>query len=276
MGIDINTLDRASVRRQRKWHVCAWPPVFDPKKAPGDEAALIEQRLMDLEALPFDFDWQSIPDAERPRLLPMQSDFGYDRKKKPKFYWCSGPVFQPYGGTLDWYATSGGGGTLEDQIASGRAKDGLCPLCHVPYFTTCYGGDTGKRMAETGYCFSCAHYSDAIRGWQNKTIIGGHIYGIGSDRKTGSFLGMGGRRFDVEFIEPSPYAGARVTTHDLWSGGGVPPYWRSQLQDTARFLGDADRANASGTICWNPSDNSLHPVYPPPSSLKNWKLKEDA
>src|SRR5690606_8707545 len=47
------------------------------------------------------------------------------------------------------------------------------------------------------------------------TIIGGHVYGPGS-RTSGSFRGMAGRRFDIEYIEPSIHAGKRVTTFDLW------------------------------------------------------------
>ena len=53
------------------------------------------------------------------------------------------------------------------------------------------------------------------------TIIDGHVYGPGN-RTSGEFRGMAGRRFDIEYIEPSVHAGKRITTFDLWSGSTLP------------------------------------------------------
>ncbi|CAO0836086.1 putative protein OS=Streptomyces microflavus OX=1919 GN=Smic_80960 PE=4 SV=1 [Streptomyces microflavus] len=49
--------------------------------------------------------------------------------------------------------------------------------------------------------------------------------------------GFGGRRFDIEFFD-----GRRVTTHDLWSQGTIPPKHRERYQDNARFAPQPERS----------------------------------
>lgn len=98
------------------------------------------------------------------------------------------------------------------------------------------------------------------------TIIGSHVYSPGN-RTSGEMRGMAGRRFDIEYIAPSIYAGQRITTFDLWSGSLIPERLLSKFPDTARFLGDAEKANVGGTTCWNASDRR-HEPYPLPSSLR--------
>jgi hypothetical protein len=125
-------------------------------------------------------------------------------------------------------------------------------------------------MLERRLCWTCNYWRDfAAESAPKKgemTIIDGHVYGPGN-RTSGSLRGMAGRRFDIEYIEPSVYAGQRCTTFDLWSGATIPERLREQFPDTARFLGGAHKANASGTTCWNHSDNGEE-VYPLPSALK--------
>lgn len=126
------------------------------------------------------------------------------------------------------------------------------------------------NMLERRLCWTCNYW----RGFVEKegprrasmTIIDGHVYGPG-DRISGEFRGMAGRRFDIEYIDGSIYAGQRCTTFDLWSGASIPDHLRAQFPDTARFLGGAHKANASGTTCWNPSDRSDE-AYPLPGQLK--------
>jgi hypothetical protein len=98
------------------------------------------------------------------------------------------------------------------------------------------------------------------------TIIDGHVYTPGN-RTTGSFRGMAGRRFDIEYIAPSVYAGQKITTFDLWSGSTLIKVLRARFPDTAKFLGDAEKTKAGETVCWNESDGKNDP-YPLPSSLK--------
>jgi hypothetical protein len=101
------------------------------------------------------------------------------------------------------------------------------------------------------------------------TIIEGHVYGPGN-RTTGEMRGMAGRRFDIEYIEPSANAGKRITTFDLWSGSTLPDRLRERFPDTARFLGGAEKVelgeNAHITRCWNPSSAKTEP-YPLPKKL---------
>ncbi|MCZ4089303.1 hypothetical protein [Sinorhizobium psoraleae] len=69
-------------------------------------------------------------------------------------------------------------------------------------------------MLEGRLCYTCNYWVDMERKRREHaqmTIIEGHIYGPGN-RTSGEFRGMAGRRFDIEYIEPSVYAGQRTTT----------------------------------------------------------------
>jgi hypothetical protein len=101
------------------------------------------------------------------------------------------------------------------------------------------------------------------------TIIGGHIYTPGN-RTSGEFRGMAGRRFDIEYMAPSIYAGQKITTVDLWSGGSLPTRLTALYSDTARFLNGAEKAQVGETGCWNSSRHSAE-KFPPPSSLRATK-----
>lgn len=126
-------------------------------------------------------------------------------------------------------------------------------------------------MMERRLCFTCNYWRDfeakLEREHSKMTIIDGHIYSPGN-RTSGEFRGMAGRRFDIEYIEPSPHAGKRISTFDLWSGSTMPDHLKAKFQDTARFLGGAERVTLSGEIqtCWNPSDHRSEP-YPLPRSI---------
>lgn len=125
-------------------------------------------------------------------------------------------------------------------------------------------------MLERRLCWTCNFWRDFVvknaPGKAEMTIIDGHIYSPGN-RTTGSIRGMAGRRFDIEYVEPSAYAGQRITTFDLWSGSTMPESIRPLFPDTARFLNNARRADVGGTGCWNPSDSRDEP-YPLPRSLR--------
>ena len=75
------------------------------------------------------------------------------------------------------------------------------------------------QMMERRLCWYCNYWVEEEKRYEKEhramTIIDGHVYGPGS-RTSGSMRGMDGRRFDIEYIEPSAYAGQRVTTFDLW------------------------------------------------------------
>lgn len=135
--------------------------------------------------------------------------------------------------------------------------------------TNSYVEPTGSRMLEARVCFFCDYdrQLEAKLKLKHKrmTIIGGRIYGPGN-RTSGSFRGMAGRRFDIEFIEPSQFAGKRITTFDLWSGSEMPDRLKSHFPDTAKFLNDATEAKVGDTTCWNPSSSKAEP-YPLPRTL---------
>lgn len=129
----------------------------------------------------------------------------------------------------------------------------------------------GSRMLAARHCWNCDYWQEfeqrLERDHKRMTIIDGHVYGPGS-RTSGSFLGMAGRRFDIEYVEPSAFAGKRITTNDLWSGSTLPGDLKERFPDTARFLGGAEKVSMNGeiTTCWNPSDPRAE-QYPRPSTL---------
>jgi len=127
----------------------------------------------------------------------------------------------------------------------------------------------GTRMLEKRICHSCDFWEQfehrLEREHATMTIIAGHVYSPGN-RTAGEFRGMSGRRFDIEYIEPSAYAGKRVTTFDLWSGGAMIDSLKAKYPDTARFLGGAEKAHVGETTCWNPSNHRSEP-YPLPITI---------
>lgn len=133
-----------------------------------------------------------------------------------------------------------------------------------------YSEPSYSQMMERRLCWHCNFWLEEEKRYEKEhrkmTIIDGHVYGPGN-RTTGPMRGMAGRRFDIEYIEPSIYAGQRVTTFDLWSGSTMPDHLRARFPDTARFLGGAERAQVGETTCWNPSDHKSEP-YPLPNTLK--------
>jgi hypothetical protein len=161
----------------------------------------------------------------------------------------------------------------------------ISPKSDTPYFKyTCRGcGKEGRntycepsytQMMERRLCWDCNYWREAEAKYTKEhttmTIIDGHVYGPGN-RTSGSMRGMAGRRFDIEYIEPSVYAGQRVTTFDLWSGSALPDNLRAKFPDTARFLGGAEKATwpegSLYTAAWNPSDSRSEP-YPLPNTLR--------
>ncbi len=160
----------------------------------------------------------------------------------------------------------------------------IMPKSDKKYFKyTCRGcGKEGRntycephstQMLERRLCWDCNYWRDAeeqyTKDHARMTIIDGHVYGPGS-RTSGSFRGMAGRRFDIEYIEPSVHAGKRITTFDLWSGSAMPDRLKEKFPDTARFLGGAEKATwpdgSLYTAAWNPSSSKSEP-YPLPNTL---------
>jgi hypothetical protein len=140
-----------------------------------------------------------------------------------------------------------------------------CPGCGEVGFHTNYMCAEGERMKKTGECFTCAFWE--LRCERGCPVVIDHwVYGIGKEpsplsisRHGGGALGMGGRRFDIEFTA-GPHTGKRCTTHNLWSGGEIPERYRHRLPNTARFVGGT-REKAGDTTCWDQADERL-PAYP--------------
>ncbi len=126
-----------------------------------------------------------------------------------------------------------------------------------------------SQMRDRELCWDCNYWLELdeylAKHRATTTIIDGHTYKPGNCTN-GSMRGMGGRRFDIEYIEGSAYAGQIITTFDLWSGADLPEKLRVKYPDTARFLNGAEKANAGGTMCWDASSNK-NPPYKPPSAL---------
>lgn len=144
----------------------------------------------------------------------------------------------------------------------------LCSGCGKAA-NNCYMEPSRTQMLERRLCWDCNYWrafeERLTRDHASMTIIEGHVYGPGS-RTSGSFRGMAGRRFDIEYVAPSVHAGKRITTFDLWSGSTLPAALKARFADTARFLGGAEKARAGDTTCWNPSDHKGE-TYPLPNTL---------
>src|SRR6185312_3699335 len=169
---------------------------------------------------------------------------------------------------------------MTDTTADDLEQIEIMPKSDKKYFKyTCRGcGKEGRntyyepsytQMLERRLCWDCNYWRDAEERYTKDhlrmTIIDGHVYTPGN-QTSGSFRGMAGRRFDIEYIEPSVYAGKRITTFDLWSGSTLPDYLKAKFPDTARFLEGAERAQVGETTCWNPSQSRAEP-YPLPCTL---------
>lgn len=144
-----------------------------------------------------------------------------------------------------------------------------CSACGEQARNT-YSEPYRTKMLEKRLCWDCNYWQEAEEKYTKEhttmTIIDGHVYGPGN-RTSGEFRGMAGRRFDIEYIEPSVYAGQRTTTFDLWSGSVLPDNLKAKFPDTARFLANAQKAQVGETTCWNPSESRSEP-YPLPSTLR--------
>lgn len=138
-----------------------------------------------------------------------------------------------------------------------------CPLCGRKDSYESFVKDDSIRsqlMRDKSYCFRCAHWEETAQSLVGRrTVITGHLYSPGN-RTSGSFLGMAGRRFDIEYLAD----GHRITTFDLWNGGCIPDHFRDRFPDTAKFLNGAERAEVGDITCWNPSSNKT-PTYPLPN-----------
>lgn len=143
----------------------------------------------------------------------------------------------------------------------------VCKTCGDTDARNSFVEPIGSRMLAAQQCWDCDYWQEFERKntAESMTIIGGNVYDPGN-RTTGEMRGMAGRRFDIEYIAPSIYAGQKCTTFDLWSGGVIPERLRAKYPDTARFLSGAHKAQVGGTACWNPSDRNA-PAYPLPREL---------
>lgn len=163
--------------------------------------------------------------------------------------------------------------TYENTASSNNPLFGFdCTKCGK-HASTSFIKEVSEKMVARGLCYYCNYDVDlaerVARDHTHMTIIDGHIYGPGS-KTTGSFRGMAGRRFDIEYIEPSIWAGRKITTFDLWSGSTLPDDLRAKFPDTARFLNGAEKVSLSGPTktAWESSDHRNEP-YPLPNTLPN-------
>jgi hypothetical protein len=67
---------------------------------------------------------------------------------------------------------------------------------------------------------------------ERRVVVGGVHYRLGQHgARPSDHNGFGGKRWDIEFTD-----GRKVTTHDLWYQGLIPPKFRDRLPDNARFV----------------------------------------
>jgi hypothetical protein len=119
----------------------------------------------------------------------------------------------------------------------------LCRMCTQLYTLQGVGlCDERTRMEEKTCCFHCAYWDLKVDNPTGLVIVEHAAYRVGP----GNSGGMGGRRFDIEFLD-----GTRVTTHDLWHVGIIPEWFWKKLPDNARFLNGAGLVRLpSGTVAF--------------------------
>lgn len=163
----------------------------------------------------------------------------------------------------------GHGGTWKDV----QYHSYVCSQCGKEANNT-YSEPYRTDMLRLLLCWTCNFWREfgETKVPEMATIIEGRSYDPGSDRNPGQ--GMAGRRFDIEYIPPSVYAGQKITTNDLWSGSEIPAYLREKFPDTARFLGGAEFCRIGDGGAWNSSDRKV-PEYPRPSALRRQPLIKD-
>lgn len=165
--------------------------------------------------------------------------------------------------------------TYENTATSNHPIFGFdCTKCGKHAGTT-FIKSTSENMVRLGLCFYCLYdvelAEQVARDHPRMTIIDGHIYTPGNNT-TGQWRGMAGRRFDIEYIEPSVWAGHKITTFDLWSGATMKDDLRAKFPDTARFLNGAEKVEIKNSpdykAAWEPSRRTGEP-YPLPQTLPN-------
>ena len=149
-----------------------------------------------------------------------------------------------------------------------------CSACGKSAENT-YSEPSYSRMLMRGMCFTCDFWTEKAKELRQNigrvTIIDGATYFPGSGT-SGPHRGMAGRRFDIEYIKPSEFAGRRITCEDLWSGGVIPEIFRGDLPDTARFINGAEKVQVGDITCFNPSEPSGD-RYSPASSLAHYRSR---
>lgn len=149
-----------------------------------------------------------------------------------------------------------------------------CACCGEENVVNSYVKSVAAEMLEYRWCFHCHFWWEQAKRLEltrsANTIISHHVYAPGNGRpqgfRGGSFLGMGGRRFDIEYIGESKWARQKITTFDLWSGSALPEYLWERFPDTAKFE-DASIAVVGDITCWNQVMDNKKPEYQAPRAL---------
>lgn len=104
-----------------------------------------------------------------------------------------------------------------------------CPTCGKEIGT--FVSDE-RSLIENGECFSCSIWRERLSlvGRPDIAIIDGTFYTIGDENDPSPFRGFGGDKFVIKFKD-----GREVTTTNLWCGGNIDEYWKSQFPDNASF-----------------------------------------
>ena len=108
-----------------------------------------------------------------------------------------------------------------------------------------FNESTKAKLLKHNICFTCNFWREHAE-LKDRCVIDGVMYyadpnitekpGFGQ----GKFLGMGGRRFDIEWFD-----GRKQTTYSLWCNGQIPEHFRARIPDNARFLNGAEAAKDS-------------------------------
>src|SRR5688572_27205689 len=81
--------------------------------------------------------------------------------------------------------------------------EATCPGCGQLGPHGNYSGPEGQRMKQTGECFKCAFW-ELKAASKHDTVIDGYLYTVGREPGPNAYrsdLGMGGRRFDIEYFD---------------------------------------------------------------------------
>jgi hypothetical protein len=133
-----------------------------------------------------------------------------------------------------WTNRSCGYDTREALLECEGVQSEPCSICGNLYGTH-YIEPTKTKLIESGHCFGCNFWTEYVSDKRKIIIAGSQFINGGESTDSNSWLGHGGRRFNIERKD-----GRQISTNNLWSQGKIPQhikdYYDGDFDDNAVFI----------------------------------------